>query len=88
MKTLILYRPRSEHARSVEEFVQNLTRVYPETQPTLTDVDSIDGSHQAELYDAVHYPAILVLADDGSVVMSWMSEQLPLIDEVAGYVRS
>jgi hypothetical protein len=88
MKTLILYRPNSEHARSVEEFVRHLEQVYPESQPILTDIDSIEGGHQAELYDVMQYPAILVLAEDGSVVMSWVGDQLPLIDEVAGYLRS
>lgn len=88
MKTLILYQPRSEYSRSVEEFVQNLERTYPDVHPTLTDVDSLEGSHLAELYDVMQYPAIIVLADDGSLVNSWVGDRLPLIDAVAGYLRS
>jgi hypothetical protein len=88
MKLLILYQPHSEHSRSVEEFVQNLERVYAGHDVVLTDVNSVEGSHQAEVYDILQYPGILVLADDGSVVNSWVGDQLPRIDDVAGYLRA
>jgi hypothetical protein len=87
MKLLILYRPRTEFARSVEEFVQNLERIYPGNNVALTDANSIEGSHQAELYDIMQFPAMLVLGEDGSVVNSWIGPELPLIDDVVGYLR-
>jgi hypothetical protein len=88
MKALILYRPRSEHARSVEEFSQNFERNYPESPMSLLDIDSIEGTHLIELYDILEFPSVLVLADDGSLINSWVGEPLPLIDDVAGYMRS
>jgi hypothetical protein len=88
MKLLILYRPHSEYSRSVEEFAQNLERVYPGNHALLTDADSSEGAQQAELYDIWQYPAILVLADDGGLVHSWLGSSLPLIDSVVGYLRS
>jgi hypothetical protein len=87
MKLLILFQPHSEHARVVEEFVDNLERVYPGNSIELTDVNSIEGAHKAELYDILHYPAVLAINEDGSIINSWVGDQLPLIDEVAGYLR-
>jgi hypothetical protein len=87
MKLLILYHPHSEHSRSVEEFVQNLERVYAGHDIILRDVSSIEGTQQAELYDILQYPAILALADDGSILNSWVGTNLPLVDNVVGYLR-
>jgi hypothetical protein len=88
MQLLILYRPQSEHARNVEEFTEHLQRVYPEVSGlTPMDVDSIDGSDKAKLYDVMQYPAILVIQQDGTLVNKWTGEPLPLVDEVAGYLR-
>jgi hypothetical protein len=88
MKALILYRPLSEHARSVEEFSQNFERNYPESPISLMNIDSIEGTHLIELYDILEFPSVLVLADDGSLINSWIGEPLPLIDDVAGFMRS
>jgi hypothetical protein len=88
MKLLILYRPNSEFSRPVDEFVQTFNRVYPGYDITLVDVDSIEGIRQMELYDLMEYPAILAMIDDGSVLNSWVGKDLPLIDEVAGFLRS
>lgn len=87
MNVVILYQPRSEHSRSVEEFVHHMHSIYPDQEIILMDVDSVEGSDKAELYDIVQYPAIMVLADDGSLVNRWVGGNLPLVDEVAGYLR-
>jgi hypothetical protein len=87
LRALILYRPFSEYSRSVEEFVQNFERTYPENAVVLMDVDSIEGSHMVELYDILQYPAVLVLTGDGSMINSWVGVPLPLIDDVAGFMR-
>jgi hypothetical protein len=84
----ILYRPNSEYARSVEEFAQNFKRVYPERPIVLTDVDSIEGVRLAELYDILEYPAVLVMAIDGSMLNCWTGSPLPLADDVAGFLIS
>jgi hypothetical protein len=87
MKVLILYRPHSEHSSSVDNFVRDLERIYPGNKVVLTDVDSVEGIQQLQLYDILQYPSVLVLADDGSVLNSWVGEPLPLVDSVAGYLR-
>lgn len=54
----------------------------------LVDVDSRDGMATASIYDITSYPAVMSLRDDGTVSMLWQGEQLPLLDEVAGYAMA
>jgi hypothetical protein len=87
MKLLVLYRPNSEHGRITEEFIHEFQRRYTVSRIEILNIDSRDGSSIASLYDVVRYPAILVLQDDGSMQMMWEGAELPLMDEVASYVR-
>jgi len=88
MKVLVLYRPRSEHASSVEAFVRDFRMHHEASNLEVVDVDSRDGSAEAALYGAMNYPAILGLRDDGTVVQSWEGENFPLMDELAYYTYS
>ena len=87
---LVLYRPNSEFARAVEEFVQALQtrRTVDERQLEVLDYDSREGSATASLYDIMAQPTILVVGDDGSYVKSWEGSELPSLDEIAGYTYS
>jgi hypothetical protein len=42
----------------------------------------------AKLYGVVRYPAILVVANDGSLQKFWQDRPWPLMDEVAAYSMS
>lgn len=88
MKILVLYRPESEYSRLVETFIRDFKYQHEADADKLEvlDVDSRDGTATASLYDVMQYPAVLVLADDGSLIKSWSGESLPLMDEVAGYI--
>lgn len=85
MKTIIIYRPNSEHARMVDEFVHQYLRRYQEHKLELLNVDSREGGAIASLYDVMAYPAIVALRNDGSAMMVWQGDSLPLMDEVASY---
>ncbi len=87
MKTVILSRPVSEHARTVDEFVHEFSRRYPDRRLELVNIDSREGSAMAKSYDITRYPAILVLQDNGSSMMVWQDENLPLLDEVISYLH-
>ena len=87
MKTLVLYRPNSEYARSVDEFIREFKIIGGSRTLEVIDVDSREGSRIAELYGLAQYPAILVLQSDGVMQKSWEGGTLPLIDEVMGYTR-
>ncbi len=84
---LVLYRPISEEARRVEEFVQDFHHLYPDISLVTVDIDSQEGTRLGELYDVLEYPAILAIAGDGSLLNAWLGGNLPLVDDVAGYMR-
>lgn len=86
MKSVIIYRPESEQARSVESFVRDSAR-QENIEFELINVDTPRAMDMARLYDIVSYPAILVLRDDGQLVQYWSGEPLPLIQEVAAFAR-
>lgn len=88
MKVLVLYRPDSEHGRNIETFIRDF-KYQHEDHAELLDVQNVDtreGVAMASLYDIVQYPAVLIIGDDGQMVKDWQGADLPLMDEVAGYV--
>lgn len=88
VKLLILYRPNSEHERDVETFVRDFQREHVGKKLELLSVNTRDGAATASIYDIFAFPAILALADDGSVIQSWSGMPLPLMNDVAGYVAN
>lgn len=87
MRVVILYRPRSEHSRTVETFVQDFKRRHETSRLEVLDIDSRDGGALASLYDIMQFPAILALADNGSLLHSWEGGTMPLMDDVLYYSR-
>lgn len=86
MKLLILYRPDSEHSTDVESFVRDFQHQHEIGRKLeLVSLNTRDGAATASLYDVMSYPAILALANDGSVINIWQGMPMPLMDEVAGY---
>lgn len=88
MKVVVLYRPNSQHSRTMEEFVQEYQRRYDPTHIEALSIDTRDGIAMATLYDIVNYPAILVVQNDGSAQKIWQGDSLPLMDEVVSYALS
>lgn len=89
MKVLVLYRPNSEHATAVETFVRDFEHQHDiGGKIELVSVNTRDGAATAALYDIWQFPAILALAEDGRLLNMWIGEQMPLMDEVAGYAYS
>lgn len=86
MRLLILYRPNSEHGRRVEEFAHDF-RQRSGYKVSLENVDTRDGWATATLYDIMAYPAILALDNASQLIKDWQGDQLPLFDEVAGYLQ-
>lgn len=89
MKVLILYRPNSEHESAVEAFVRDFEHRYDtRNKIELVSVNTRDGAATAALYDIWAFPSILVVEKDGRMMNMWQGQPLPLMDEVAGYMRS
>ncbi len=88
MELLVLYQPNSERARVTEEYLREFKRRHPDREVTLVDVDGVEGTALARLYDVVHYPTFLVVRGDKGLVNAWSDEQFPLMDDVYGYLNS
>ena len=85
MKVVVLYRPNSEHARTVEQFVSDLERRTHGGKIELVNIDTRDGSATASLYDVMQYPAILALQNDGQLLKDWQGSTMPLLNDVSYY---
>lgn len=84
MRAVVIYRPESEHARAVEEYLDNFKRQTGRELETL-DPDSKEGRQFCETYDILEYPSILALSDDGHMQNLWRGLPLPTINEVSYY---
>jgi hypothetical protein len=87
MRLCFLYHPVSEHRRVVEEYAQEFVRRHGQS-PELISVDTKTGANMAKLYDVVQYPALLVIDSNAGLAKYWQGDMLPLMDEVAGYLRA
>jgi len=86
MQLLVLYQPKSEFARVTEDYIQDFKRLHPDKEVVLMDVESVEGTEKAKVYDVLRYPALLALANDSTLQNAWSGEQFPLMDEVAAYL--
>ncbi len=86
MKATILYHPESEFSRSVETYAEDFRRIRNK-QIDLVNLGTREGAEMARLYDIVSYPAVLVIRDNGELMKEWQSSQLPLMNEVVGYLE-
>jgi hypothetical protein len=86
MKTLILYRPNSEHERMVIDYLRDIKMQTGKDVPTM-DVDSREGMQLCELYGIVQYPAVLATDDEGHLQNLWSGTTLPRIGEISYYVN-
>lgn len=87
VKVLVLYQPNSEFASNAESYVRDFQRQHDlGNKMELVSVNTRDGAATASLYDIMAYPSVLAIADDGSVLNVWVGPQMPLMDEVAGYL--
>jgi hypothetical protein len=84
MRIVILYRPRSEHEGSVISYTQEYKRV-KRVELELVSLDSREGSEIARLYGITQYPAVLALAENGSLQKFWQGEMLPTMNELEYY---
>ncbi|QQS19281.1 hypothetical protein IPL85_03260 [Candidatus Saccharibacteria bacterium] len=87
MKVFVLYKPNTEHARKVEEFLHDLRRQHDVDQSSLQtiDVDSREGIELSKIYDIMMTPAIVVTDNAGGYIHSWVGAELPLMRDVAAY---
>lgn len=86
MSVMVFYKPVSEHARVVEEYLHDFQRRTAIDLETI-DPDTTQGADLCRVYDIVEYPTIVATGIDGRMKSSWRGVPLPTIDEVSYYVR-
>lgn len=87
MKLIVLYRPNSEYARVVEQFVRDFERRGSGVEIELVDFDTPAAQSTSVLYGIMQHPTILALRDDGQLMKQWQGPDMPLQDEVASYLH-
>ena len=85
MRLVALYHPKSDHGGIVEDYAREYRARHPDSKLEMVSLETPEGADMARLYDIVRYPAILIVAADGSLQKFWQGEQLPLINEVDYY---
>lgn len=85
MKIVILYHPRSDHSREVEEYVHEFIIRNPEVTIEAISLETREGADMATLYGVMKYPCMMTLRDDGVQTKSWEGLPFPLMNEVAYY---
>lgn len=84
MKVTVIYKPQSEHARVVEDYLRDFSRQTGKELETL-DPDTPDGATLCRTYDIVEYPTVIATSDSGQMQNSWRGLPLPTISEVSYY---
>lgn len=85
MKATVLYHPNSEHGGTIERYVKDFEERNGRTIQ-LGSLETREGAAMASLYDITTYPALLIMTDDGMLQKVWQGSQMPLMDEVSGYL--
>ncbi len=87
MRVIALYRPNSEHARRIEDYVTEFQRLHPSATLEMQSIDTVEGADMVALYGIMEYPAILALASDGQVQQQWQGDGLPLMNDLVYYTN-
>ncbi|MCA9342300.1 hypothetical protein KC945_02755 [Candidatus Saccharibacteria bacterium] len=86
MRTVVVYRDKSDHAREVIDYLRDFSHQTGGTIETI-DPDTRDGIGFCSTYDIVEYPTMVALADDGQLLNQWRGRPLPTISEVSFYAN-
>lgn len=84
MKAVIIYKPQSDHARAVEDYLRDF-KVRTGTDLETIDPETREGADTCRAYDIVEYPTVVALSDDGQMQNSWRGLPLPTISELSYY---
>lgn len=84
MKTYIVYKEESDHARAVIDFMRDFERQTGK-QLEVIDPETRDGSAFCSTYDVVEYPTIVAVDDNGVLQNIWRGTNFPTISELSYY---
>ncbi len=86
MRTFVVYKERSDHARDVETFLHDFTKQTGKQIDTVNP-DTPDGAQLCTTYDIMQYPTVVAVnVNTGTIQNIWQGLPLPTISEVSYYV--
>ena len=85
MRTVVIYKEHSDHAREVIDYLRDFEQ---QTGKNLEVMDPESRINEGFLraYDIVEYPTLLATSSDGQLRQMWRGRPLPTISEVSFYV--
>lgn len=86
MRTFVVYKDASDHAREVIDYLRDFKRQTGKDLEVI-DPDTREGSALCATYDIVEYPTIVALDSNGVLQNMWRGRPLPTISEVSYYVQ-
>lgn len=86
MRTFVVYKTESDHARAVSDFLRDFTR-QTGRELEVVDPETREGAALCQTYDLVEYPTIVSLDDNGILQNVWKGLPLPTISEVSYYAQ-
>ena len=86
MKTVVVYKEQSDHARAVDTFMHDFLR-QTGREIEVINPETPEGSQFCATYDVVEWPSLVALDDNGMVQNLWRGLPLPTISEVSYYAR-
>jgi len=86
MKVLVVYKPDSEQARAVTDWLRDFHRHTGKTLEEI-DPDTRSGASLCRTYDIVEYPTFLAIDTTGAMQMMWRGTMLPTISEISYYIQ-
>jgi len=84
MRTIIVYKDASDHARPVIEFMREFERRTGKKVETM-EPETPGGVSFCTTYDIVEYPTTVALDDQGRMQQMWRGLPLPTISEISYY---
>jgi hypothetical protein len=85
MKIIALYRPNTDHERTVTDYQRDFKH-HTGHDIELVSLDAVEGDGMAKLYDVTSYPAVLAVTDEGVLKQLWQGEVMPLMNDVQAYL--
>lgn len=87
MKVVILYKPISELATSVEAYAREFERQTGKSLE-LVDIESKEGIALAGVHDILRNPVLLALRDDHGLIEVWQDrDSWPTMSELSAYIK-
>ena len=84
MKTVVIYKTESDHARAVMTFMGDYERTTGDTLEVINP-DTPEGASFCRVNDIVEYPSVVAVSDEGTIRQLWRGIPLPTVSEVSYY---